>query len=217
MRHLAVGLRLVALDADGARDLEIGGDAADAIRAAGMHRVEVAQHPPHALGQRVIGVVHVGEQRVAAMVRHLARIEHGAQRRLLEEAEVRMPGIAEGADVALVGFLQHGDDVRILVHVLDVGRAAERAEPAREGEMLLRRQALVMEEQHQPIVKGALDLRRRSRRRAAGRGPRPECRRQARRPSAGPRCGCRRWSWPDCRRLRGREEGTAMGNFAGRT
>ena len=37
--------------------------------------------------------------------------------------------------------------------------AKVRAEPAREGEVLLRRQALVVEEQHQAIMKGALDLR----------------------------------------------------------
>src|SRR3546814_18787186 len=92
------------------RDREIGGDAADAIGPAGMHRIEVVEHPSHALGQSVIGAVHVGEQRIATVIRHLARIEHGAQRRLLEEAEIRMPGIAEGADVALVGLLQYGED-----------------------------------------------------------------------------------------------------------
>jgi hypothetical protein len=70
-----------------------------------------------------------------------------------------MPGVAEGADVALVGLLQHRDDVRVFVHVLHVRRAAERPEPAREGEVLLRRQALVVEEQHQAVVEGALDLR----------------------------------------------------------
>jgi hypothetical protein len=71
-----------------------------------------------------------------------------------------MPGIAEGADLALVGLLQDRDDVRILVHMLDVGRAADRPEAAREGEMLFGRQLLVMQEDNE-IVQRPLDLRER--------------------------------------------------------
>ena len=77
------------------------------------------------------------------MARHLPRIEHGTERGLLQEAEVGVPGVAEGADFALIGLLQHGDDIGVLVHMLDVGRAADRPEAAREGEMLFRRQVLV--------------------------------------------------------------------------
>ena len=123
-----------------------------------MHRVDAVEHRAHTLGQRLIGAVHVGEQGVAAVIRHLARIQHGPQRRFLEEAEIRMPGIAEGADVALVRLLQHCDDIRVIRQVLNIGRAADGAKPARECNVLLRRQVLVMEEQHEPIMEGPFDF-----------------------------------------------------------
>ena len=72
-----------------------------------------------------------------------------------------MPGIAEGADLGFVGLLQHGDDVGIIIHMLDIGHAAEPAEEPAEGQMLLRRQVLVAEEEDEVLDEGAPDLRRR--------------------------------------------------------
>ena len=66
-----------------------------------------------------------------------------------------MPGIAEGADLGLVGFLEHGDDVGILVHRLDIGHARERTEETAEAQVLFRGQALAAEEQHEMIGEGA--------------------------------------------------------------
>ena len=90
------------------------------IGAAAVHGAKRIEHPLHTGGERLVRVVHIGPKRVAAMTRDLFCIKDGPHRRRFEEAEIRMPGIAEGTDVPLVRFLEHGDDVRVLIHVLYV-------------------------------------------------------------------------------------------------
>ncbi len=59
-----------------------------------------------------------------------------------------MPDAAEGADALLVGLLEHGDNMGIRLHVLDVGNPEGRAEAGHHGDLLLRRQLEIAEEEH---------------------------------------------------------------------
>ena len=69
-----------------------------------------------------------------------------------------MPGAAEGGDALLVRLLQHGDDVGMARHALDIGHAQHGAEPARQRDLGLRAQPLAAEEQHEMIGEGAPEL-----------------------------------------------------------
>ena len=59
------------------------------------------EHAPHSRGQCLVGQVHVGEQRVAAKGRHLARDQHRAHRRAFEIGGI---GVPEPAEIDLFVF-----------------------------------------------------------------------------------------------------------------
>src|SRR5271169_1241504 len=92
------------------------------------------------------------------MARNLSGIQDRSHRWLFEEAEIRVPGIAEGADVPLVRLLEHGDDIGMLVHVLYVWYPRKRAEEAAEGQMLAGREVLVAEEKDKMLNEGTAEL-----------------------------------------------------------
>src|SRR5260370_1378611 len=74
------------------------GNAIDGVAPAAMEAGEGVEQPLVAGVKPSVGPVHVGPQRVAAIGRDIERVEHRAERRLFEEAEIGMPGAAEDAD-----------------------------------------------------------------------------------------------------------------------
>ncbi len=157
MRRLAVGLGVAARDLDGlgSRDADA---ALPAIGLAGVDRLEVLQHATHALGEGFVGDVHVGPERIAAVGRRLERVEQRSRGRLRKEAEIGMPGIAEGADLPLLGLFQDGDDVWVFLQMRDIGHAQHGTEAARQGHLVLRAETLVAEEEDEVIGESAADL-----------------------------------------------------------
>ena len=74
-----------------------------------VQRGQALQHLLHRLGERVVGAVHVGEQRVAAALgRHLGEVEDRAHRRLEVARHVGVPFLAGDVLRILVG-LDHQD------------------------------------------------------------------------------------------------------------
>ena len=115
--------------------------------------VEIGLHP---VRQRFIGRIHVGEQRVAAARRALLDVEDRAHRRLEVAGHVGVPALAIGARRILVGIDLH--QRRIVALMGRGGMDVQFAELAAEGEMLLRRDVLVAEEDHEIFGERAMDL-----------------------------------------------------------
>ncbi len=110
---------------------------------------QAVQHPPHARRQGLVGEVHVGEERVAAVGRDLAGEQDGAHRRLLQVGGVGVPDAAEIHRLVLA--LQHLDDLGMAGQPLDERILDRPAEGAGEGEELVGRQVLVAEEDHEMV------------------------------------------------------------------
>ena len=125
--------------------------------AAGMHGAQAGQHLFHAVGQRLPGRAGAGEQGVAAVGRDLDRDQDGAKRRRLVIAVVGVPAAAD--IVLLVRLLQHGRDFG-----MGLGRPEEAVDVdldlAREGDLGVRVQRLVAEEQHAVAPQRQPDRRR---------------------------------------------------------
>ena len=121
--------RLDGLELHGAR----ARDRRLAERDAGaVHRVEVVEHRAQAVGQRLVGGVLAGEQRVATDRRHLDSVQHGAHRRGVEERQIGVPGAAERAP-GIVGLAHHGHDLGMRLEAAGVGMQVGRAEARCEG------------------------------------------------------------------------------------
>ena len=110
-----------------------------------------------ALRQGFVGEVLIGEQRVAAVGRNFNRIEQACGWRALQIRRVRMPNPAK------IGALmfQFGDsgDQRALGQTLQLRVFNGGSEAPREGEVLLRRELLVREEDHEVVEEGVTNLR----------------------------------------------------------
>ncbi len=123
----------------------------------GVNHGQPLEHGPHAVGQGLKGEILVGPERIPADRRDLQGIEDRAERRLFVIGHVAMPGAAE---IALVRrLLPDLDDLGVGVHSFDLVMQAERAEPPGKGEMLLRRNVLAMEEDHEMIEQRLTDIR----------------------------------------------------------
>ena len=120
-----------------------------------VHRVQRIEHLPHAVGERLVGEVHVGEHRVTANPRELTRIQHRAPWRSFQEGEVGVPSRTEIP--RLVRLLHNLDDVRMSRKSVYVGVRFERTEAFGERAVLLRRQFLVAEEDHEVVVQRGAD------------------------------------------------------------
>jgi hypothetical protein len=114
--------------------------------------VEIGFHP---VRERLVGRVHVGEQRVAAARRALPDVEDRSHRRLDVAGHVGVPALAIGARGILVGIDLHQRRVAL------VGRRRmhmQFAELAAEGEMLVGADVLVAKEDHEIFGERAVDL-----------------------------------------------------------
>src|SRR3546814_10687539 len=65
-----------------------------------MHRRKAVEHLLQPVRQSLVGCVHVAEHGVRSAFGNLHRIEHGAERRLFAEADVRMPEIVARPELA---------------------------------------------------------------------------------------------------------------------
>ena len=96
--------------------------------------------------QRIVGAVHVGEHGVAAPAWNLEGIQQRAERGRIVVGVVGMPA---AADVGLMlRLLQHHRHARLLRDGGEEAVDVDRAEPARRGQLAVRRQFLVAEEHH---------------------------------------------------------------------
>ena len=121
-----------------------------------VHAGQAVHQPAHAGGERLVGEVLVGEQRVAADRRHLAREQHGAHGRHLEVGRVGVPDAAEVG--ALVLQLHHLDDLGVVGNALDEGILHRLAHAAGEGQELGGGEVLAAKEDHQVVEQRAPDL-----------------------------------------------------------
>ena len=119
-----------------------------AMRPGGLDGAQGVEQALHGCGQVVVSVVLAGPHGVSAELGQLQRIQQREAGRLFKEREVRMPGTAKAADLALVGLLQHGNDVGVLVQVLDVGHTQDRTKTPRHVQLLRGRELLVAHEQY---------------------------------------------------------------------
>ena len=115
----------------------------------GIDRDEAVEQIPQPRRQSLVGEIHVGEQRVAAIGRHLARHEHRAHRRLFEIGRVAMPQPAEIDP--LVFELDDRRDLGEAVDALDERVLDRLAEMPRQAEQFGGRQVLVAKEDHEVV------------------------------------------------------------------
>src|SRR5258708_38694312 len=69
-----------------------------------------------------------------------------------------MPSAAEDADLAFLRFLEHCDDVGMIVERFYIRHAAQRAKSRAERLVFLRRQGLIAEEDDEMFEEGPADL-----------------------------------------------------------
>jgi hypothetical protein len=110
-----------------------------------------------AVRQRLVGEIHVGEQRVAAARRRLARDQHGRHRRLVEVGGVGVPQPAE-IDL-LVLELDHRRDLRKAIEALHERIFDRFAEAARKLEELRGASVWSRKEHHEMLEPGGADRR----------------------------------------------------------
>jgi hypothetical protein len=122
-----------------------------------LAEAEPVEQPLHAVRERLVGEILVGEQRVAADRRHLARDQHGRHRRDVEIRGVRVPDAAE-VDL-LVLELGDGDDFRKAVEPLEERVFDRLTEPLRQREEPRRRKILIAEEHDASVEPDAADFR----------------------------------------------------------
>ena len=96
---------------------------------------------------------------VAAERRDLARVQHGAQRRIFEKRQIGVPAVTP--IVMFVRFLDDLDDFRVVRHALRQRMDVEVAEAPGEGLVLVGCQVLVVKEQDEVVEERVVDLRER--------------------------------------------------------
>src|SRR5436190_3967104 len=111
-----------------------------------MNRFQLRKHPLHAGRERLEGKRRVGEQRVAAARRDLARDEHRPHWRFVQVDRVGMPDRTEGIALSLELF--HLDDRREAGDPLHQGVLDRHAEAFGKRKKLARRDVLVAQENH---------------------------------------------------------------------
>src|SRR5690349_3072511 len=146
---------------DRARILLLLGDAEILVeaaidRCAVMERRQAVEIGLHAVRQRLVGGVHVGEQRIAALGRTGLDVEDGAHRRFLVAAHVGVPALAIGARAVLVGVDDH--QLRPAFFVRCGGMDVQVTEQPAERHVLVERDVLVAEEDDAVLGERAVHL-----------------------------------------------------------
>jgi hypothetical protein len=118
---------------------------------------QALQQALHAVGQRFVGEVLAGEERVAAIGRYVDGVEDGSHRGLRHHRGVRVPLFPHDAQVP--GLAANLDDLRIGDDGRVVGVHEDVAEAARERLVLGGVELLVAEEDDAVIEEGAPDGR----------------------------------------------------------
>ena len=140
--------------ADGASGVQPGLRTCDADVA--VDDAKAGQHRLHAVGEAFVGEVLIGEQRVAAIGRHVERIEDGAHRRLRHHRRVGVPLFA---DDPLVARLAHdADDLGVAFAGIEIGMDEDIAEAAGEGLVAGIVDLLAAKEDHQMLEQRASDF-----------------------------------------------------------
>jgi hypothetical protein len=121
-----------------------------------MNGTQAAERPLQTVGERLVGEVHVGEQRVAAFLGHFAREQDRAHGGF---GVVAVVGVPAAADVGLLLLLlAHLGDFRIARRRHEELVDVDRSPAARERDVLLGRQLLVAKEDHAFVVEDAAKL-----------------------------------------------------------
>ena len=120
-----------------------------------MHRRQLLEQPPHAVGEGVPGRVHAGEQRVAARRRGLLDAQDAPHRRIDVARDVGVPQLARHELRVAVGV--HDQDLGVLGVLRGGGVDVQVPEAATEGLVLRPGQRLVAEEQDQVVHQRGAD------------------------------------------------------------
>src|SRR3954470_2927461 len=130
------------------------GAAAAVFQRRAVHAHQPSEHRAHALGERFVRGVHVGEQRVTAIRRSLECIEQCRRRRLGKISGVRVPAAAEVGRLAL--FLHHLEDMREALDAGDERIGAWLAEAAADLHQVRRLELLAADRQHLVVEERAM-------------------------------------------------------------
>src|SRR6516165_8403265 len=122
-----------------------------------VHRSHAVEHAFHAVGERVVGQIHTGEQRITPEIGDRTGVEDRTQRRLFEVGDVRVPGTPEIAAVIL-GLFSDLDDFRVVGHSADKLVDIQAAKAAAESQMLLRCQILIAEKDRLMVEQRPADV-----------------------------------------------------------
>jgi hypothetical protein len=129
-----------------------------------MDAVQALDHFLHAVRQRVVGLVHIREHRIAADRRDGNAAQQRTERGHRRERHVGVPEMASvlGGRRLAVRLWDVGDQQQLGIVGMAVTRQAlvpvELAEAAAEGDVLLARDLLVAEQQGAALEEGAVDL-----------------------------------------------------------
>jgi hypothetical protein len=122
-----------------------------------VHGSHAVEHALHAVGERVVGQIHIGKQRITPEIGDLAGIKDRAQCRLVEVGDVRVPGAPKIAAVIL-GLFSDLDNFRIVGHSADKLVDIQAAKAAAESQVLLWCQMLIAEKDHLVVEQRAADF-----------------------------------------------------------
>jgi len=158
MQRARCGARIV-----GGRDT--GADVTAAVVGAVMLDAQRGGTSAQVLGQCVPGAVHRAEVGVAAVCRHLERVERARFRRIRQVRHVRVPDGLAGTEAAdrhpVLDNIRHDVDLGMAVHkstsVLLNGRVIERAEAAAERDQVRVGEMLIADEHDRVIEPRPID------------------------------------------------------------
>jgi len=128
-----------------------------------MHRVEPFEEILHRGRERLIGLVGAEEAGVAAAadLGDLGDVEHRAERRLGVAGHIRVPAFARDIARILVGLDRQDFGIALRLALLRrrvIGVLMQRAEITAEALVVLARQLLVAEDEHEMIGESLLHL-----------------------------------------------------------
>src|SRR5579859_889428 len=121
-----------------------------------VHGPEAFQRALQAGRECFVGEILVGEQRIAAIGRHLDGVEDGAHRWFLHHRGVGLPVLAD--DLLVAGLAADVDNLGVRADAVIVGVDEDFAEAAGEGFVLIPLEVLVAEEDHAVVEERLADF-----------------------------------------------------------